>query len=104
MSVMEGVCNVNGEEPELVAQACVLSEFSENDETRAIISSLPDIHHDTVSRETTIEKFLGKTVSCIRICLSVCLSVLFVCLGKLVFIEMRNSKLCCCVFVCVIFI
>uniref|UniRef100_A0A673FMT8 Tubulin-specific chaperone D n=1 Tax=Sinocyclocheilus rhinocerous TaxID=307959 RepID=A0A673FMT8_9TELE len=56
MSVMEGVCN--GEEPELVAQACVLSELSESDETRAFISSLPDIHHDTVSREATIEKFL----------------------------------------------
>ncbi len=92
MSVMEGVCNVNGEEPELVAQACVLSEFSENDETRAIISSLPDIHHDTVSRETTIEKFLGKTGSHVYesvcpICLSVslsclsCLSVLSVCLS-----------------------
>ncbi len=88
MSVMEGVCNVNGEEPELVAQACVLSEFSENDETRAIISSLPDIHHDTVSRETTIEKFLGKTVSC-TLYESVCLSCLSVCLGKLVFIETR---------------
>lgn len=58
MSVMEGVCNGNGEEPELVAQACVLSEFSESDDTRALISSLPDIHHDTASREATIEKFL----------------------------------------------
>jgi len=90
MSVMEGVCNVNGEEPELVAQACVLSEFSENDETRAIISSLPDIHHDTVSRETTIEKFLGKTVSCIRICLSYRSIYLSVCLSV-------SLSLCLCV-------
>lgn len=57
-SAMEGVCN--GEEPEVMAQACVLSEFSEGAEARALISSLPDIHHDTVGRETTIEKFVGK--------------------------------------------
>lgn len=56
MSVMEGVCN--GEEQEVMAQACVLSEFSDGAEARALISSLPDIHHDTVGRETTIEKFL----------------------------------------------
>lgn len=56
MSVMEGACN--GEDAEVLAQACVLSEFTESTETRALISSLPDIHHDTVSREATIEKFV----------------------------------------------
>ncbi|XP_067313008.1 tubulin-specific chaperone D [Pseudorasbora parva] len=56
MSAMEGVCN--GEESEVTAHACVLSEFSDSAEARALISSLPDIHHDTVSRETTIEKFV----------------------------------------------
>ncbi|XP_056310187.1 tubulin-specific chaperone D-like [Danio aesculapii] len=53
---MEGACN--GEDAEVLAQACVLSEFTESTETRALISSLPDIHHDTVSREATIEKFV----------------------------------------------
>lgn len=56
MPVMEGACN--GEDAEALAQACVLSEFTESTETRALISSLPDIHHDTVSREATIEKFV----------------------------------------------
>lgn len=59
--MMEGACN--GEDAEALAQACVLSEFTESTETRALISSLPDIHHDTVSREATIEKFVGKNMS-----------------------------------------
>ncbi|ROL53088.1 hypothetical protein DPX16_8030 [Anabarilius grahami] len=58
MSVMEGVCN--GEESELTVQACVLSEFSESAEARALFNSLPDIHHDTASREAIIEKFVGE--------------------------------------------
>uniref|UniRef100_A0A8C1VPD1 Tubulin-specific chaperone D n=1 Tax=Cyprinus carpio TaxID=7962 RepID=A0A8C1VPD1_CYPCA len=53
---MEAVCD--GEEPEVVTQACLLSEFSEKGEARALINSLPDIHHDPVSREATIEKFV----------------------------------------------
>uniref|UniRef100_A0A8C1N4B6 Tubulin-specific chaperone D n=1 Tax=Cyprinus carpio TaxID=7962 RepID=A0A8C1N4B6_CYPCA len=53
---METVCD--GEEPEVVTQACLLSEFSEKGEARALINSLPDIHHDPVSREATIEKFV----------------------------------------------
>ncbi|XP_052408578.1 tubulin-specific chaperone D [Carassius gibelio] len=56
MSAMETVCD--GEEPEVITQACLLSEFSERGEVRALISSLPDIHDDTVSREATIEKFV----------------------------------------------
>uniref|UniRef100_A0A8C1VPH2 Tubulin-specific chaperone D n=1 Tax=Cyprinus carpio TaxID=7962 RepID=A0A8C1VPH2_CYPCA len=60
ITVMEAVCD--GEEPEVVTQACLLSEFSEKGEARALINSLPDIHHDPVSREATIEKFVGKTV------------------------------------------
>ncbi|KTG34621.1 hypothetical protein cypCar_00000578 [Cyprinus carpio] len=54
---MEAVCD--GEEPEVVTQACLLSEFSEKGEARALINSLPDIHHDPVSREATIEKFVA---------------------------------------------
>uniref|UniRef100_A0A8C1N4H6 Tubulin-specific chaperone D n=1 Tax=Cyprinus carpio TaxID=7962 RepID=A0A8C1N4H6_CYPCA len=56
ITVMETVCD--GEEPEVVTQACLLSEFSEKGEARALINSLPDIHHDPVSREATIEKFV----------------------------------------------
>uniref|UniRef100_A0A671T5E5 Tubulin-specific chaperone D n=1 Tax=Sinocyclocheilus anshuiensis TaxID=1608454 RepID=A0A671T5E5_9TELE len=56
MSAMEAVCD--GEEPEVVTEACLLSEFSERGEARALINNLPDIHHDTVSREATIEKFV----------------------------------------------
>uniref|UniRef100_A0A8C1Z5R6 Tubulin-specific chaperone D n=1 Tax=Cyprinus carpio TaxID=7962 RepID=A0A8C1Z5R6_CYPCA len=56
ITVMEAVCD--GEEPEVVTQACLLSEFSEKGEARALINSLPDIHHDPVSREATIEKFV----------------------------------------------
>lgn len=64
MSVMEGVSN--GEEPEVVVQACMLSEFSESTEVRALFSSLPDIHHDAASKEDTIERFVGKSwLSCI---------------------------------------
>ncbi|XP_067237533.1 tubulin-specific chaperone D [Chanodichthys erythropterus] len=58
MSVMEGVCNGEESESELTVQACVLSEFSESAEARALFSSLPDIHHDTASREAIIEKFV----------------------------------------------
>ncbi|XP_051572413.1 tubulin-specific chaperone D-like [Myxocyprinus asiaticus] len=53
---MELVCD--GEESEVIPQACVLSEFSEIAEVKTLINSLPDIHNDTVSRETTIEKFV----------------------------------------------
>lgn len=53
---MEGVCN--GEDSDVMAQTCVLSEFGESAEVRALISSLPDIYHDTVTREITVEKFI----------------------------------------------
>ncbi|KAI7803484.1 putative tubulin-specific chaperone D [Triplophysa rosa] len=53
---MEGVCNA--EESDVMSQTCVLSEFSECAEVRAVISSLPDIHHDLVCRENTFEKFV----------------------------------------------
>lgn len=87
MSVMEGVCN--GEESELTAQACVLSEFTESAEARALFSSLPDTHHDTASREAIIEKFVGKNDFHLHdvlraVCLSVCLvylSIYPVCLS-----------------------
>lgn len=51
------VCN--GEESDMTSQACVLSEFNESAEVRAVISSLPDIHHDQVCRENTFEKFVA---------------------------------------------
>lgn len=76
MSAMEGVCN--GEESELTVRACVLSEFSESAEARALFSSLPDIHHDTASREAIIERFVGKNDFHLHdIHLSVCAMVLY---------------------------
>lgn len=57
---MEGVCNI--EDSDVMSQTCVLSEFSECAEVRAVISSLPDIHHDLVRRENTFEKFVGKSL------------------------------------------
>lgn len=56
---MEGVCY--GEESDVVSQTRLLSEFDEDAEVRAVISSLPDIHHDPVCRENTFEKFVGES-------------------------------------------
>lgn len=63
---MEGVCY--GEESDVMSHECALSEFGEIAEVRAVISSLPDIHHDQVCRENTFEKFVGKTSPCACYC------------------------------------
>lgn len=52
-----------GEEADAIVQTCVLGSFSERGETRALISSLPEVHADQTARESTIQKFLGETVS-----------------------------------------
>ncbi|TRY90297.1 hypothetical protein DNTS_012375 [Danionella cerebrum] len=46
------------EELEAVSRACVLSEFCESTEARAIISGLPEIHSVSARKEAALEKFL----------------------------------------------
>ncbi|XP_035036046.2 tubulin-specific chaperone D isoform X2 [Hippoglossus stenolepis] len=48
----------DGPEADPVARACVLDGFSERDETRALMSSLPEVHGDMKSTEFTTERFL----------------------------------------------
>uniref|UniRef100_A0A665URZ8 Tubulin-specific chaperone D n=1 Tax=Echeneis naucrates TaxID=173247 RepID=A0A665URZ8_ECHNA len=48
--------HISGREPDGIA--CVLSGFSESSETRALISSLPEVHEDTVTTESATQRFL----------------------------------------------
>lgn len=50
-----------GEGGESDVITCVLSGFSESGETRALISSLPEVHGDTVTTESATQRFLGET-------------------------------------------
>lgn len=50
-----------GEEDSIV-KSCYLSDFSEMNETRSLISSLPDVLEDQRTTEITIQKFLGSAV------------------------------------------
>lgn len=54
----------NGEqgEPGIAGKESLLGGFSETDETKELISSLPEVHKEALTRERTIERFLGKTV------------------------------------------
>lgn len=45
------------------AIACVLVAFSEVEETKAILSSLPEVHEDPVAIERTAERFHGETAA-----------------------------------------
>ncbi|XP_040918865.1 tubulin-specific chaperone D isoform X1 [Toxotes jaculatrix] len=47
-----------GGESDVIATSCVLGGFSESGETRALISSLPEVHGDTVTSESATQKFL----------------------------------------------
>ncbi|KAL0993545.1 hypothetical protein UPYG_G00109500 [Umbra pygmaea] len=44
-------------EPEMIAQASVLGGFSESIEVRLLITSLPEVHENTVTREIALERF-----------------------------------------------
>ncbi|MBN3314189.1 TBCD protein, partial [Atractosteus spatula] len=48
----------DGEEPEVVAQGCVLAAFSEAAETRSLLGSLPQVQGDLSAREMTTQRFL----------------------------------------------
>ena len=56
----------DGGEPDLVVGSCVLGGFSESDEIRALVASLPDIHGHAATKEVATEKFLGEAVVVIR--------------------------------------
>ncbi|XP_018560182.1 tubulin-specific chaperone D [Lates calcarifer] len=50
--------NGEGGESDAIVTACVLGGFSESSETRVLISSLPEVHGDTVTSESTTQRFL----------------------------------------------
>lgn len=45
------------------AIAYVLVAFSETEETKGILTSLPRVHEDAVARERTTERFHGETAA-----------------------------------------
>uniref|UniRef100_A0A3B4UPJ5 Tubulin-specific chaperone D n=1 Tax=Seriola dumerili TaxID=41447 RepID=A0A3B4UPJ5_SERDU len=53
-----GCSGGEGGESDAIVTACVLSGFSESGETRALISSLPEVHGDTVTSESATQRFL----------------------------------------------
>ena len=59
----------DGGEPELVVKCSVLGGFSESDEIRALIASLPEISENAATKEVATEKFLGETI--VVICASI---------------------------------
>uniref|UniRef100_A0A672ZTT7 Tubulin-specific chaperone D n=1 Tax=Sphaeramia orbicularis TaxID=375764 RepID=A0A672ZTT7_9TELE len=48
----------DGGESDIIVKTCVLGGFSESDETRALISSLPEVQGDMVSTESVTQRFL----------------------------------------------
>lgn len=42
---------------------CMLVAFGETEETRAILSSLPEVHEDAVARERLTERFHGESIT-----------------------------------------
>lgn len=46
---------------EVVLKASVLGGFNHIDETKTLISSLPEVHSEMLTRELTTERFGGKT-------------------------------------------
>uniref|UniRef100_A0A671Z033 Tubulin-specific chaperone D n=1 Tax=Sparus aurata TaxID=8175 RepID=A0A671Z033_SPAAU len=53
-----GCSGGDGGELDAVVSACVLGGFSEASESRALLSSLPDVHGDMMASESTTERFL----------------------------------------------
>lgn len=57
-----GCSGGEGGESDAIVKAAVLGGFSESGETRDLISSLPEVHGDTVTSESATQRFLGETV------------------------------------------
>lgn len=51
-------------ESDAIVEASLLGGFSEIDETKAIISSLPEVHGEALTRERIAERFRGEAVIC----------------------------------------
>lgn len=62
MALLERENGVERGELDAVVKASVLGAFGEIDETKALISSLPEVHGETLRRECTTERFLGMAV------------------------------------------
>uniref|UniRef100_A0A671Z013 Tubulin-specific chaperone D n=1 Tax=Sparus aurata TaxID=8175 RepID=A0A671Z013_SPAAU len=58
METESGCSGGDGGELDAVVSACVLGGFSEASESRALLSSLPDVHGDMMASESTTERFL----------------------------------------------
>lgn len=61
MALSERENGVERGESGAIVKASVLGAFGEIDETKALISSLPEVHGGTLTRECTTERFLGMT-------------------------------------------
>lgn len=48
-------------EADVITKSCVLGAFGESDETRNLISSLPEVHGSTTTTEAATERFLRET-------------------------------------------
>ncbi|KAM7371736.1 hypothetical protein PAMP_008946 [Pampus punctatissimus] len=53
-----GCSGGEGGESDIIVQTHVLGDFSESGETRALISSLPEVHGDMVTTESATQRFL----------------------------------------------
>ncbi|KAM3598938.1 uncharacterized protein V6R79_024426 [Siganus canaliculatus] len=53
-----GCSNEDGGESDAIIKTCVLGGFTDSTETRALISSLPEVHENTVASESTTQRFL----------------------------------------------
>ncbi len=60
--VENGCSGGEGGESDAIVKTAVLGGFSESGETRALISSLPEVHGDTVTSESATQRFLGEAV------------------------------------------
>lgn len=63
-----GEVTVNGSggdegESEAIVIVSLLSTFSESAEIKTLLTSLPELHEDSVTRETATERFLRKKLS-----------------------------------------
>lgn len=47
---------------DVIVKCSVLGGFSESEETRALISSLPEVHGQTGTSEPATQRFLGETI------------------------------------------
>lgn len=57
LSETESGCS-GGDGGESIVKTCVLGGFTDSSETRALISSLPEVHGDLVTSESTMQRFL----------------------------------------------